>query len=204
MVRLGFTSPAELPAAVAAVREMVRRHGVAAVPTETFYGLAVDPGDPAAVARVYTIKDRATDKPLLVVAANVDQLASLVALCPRCRDVLAVTWPAPLTVVLPLRSDAPAPGRTLAVRVPAHRLLRSLLARVGPLTATSANLSGAPPAVSADQVETTLAHALDVLLDGGVAPGGLPSTVLDWTGESPRLLRPGAWTPPPDWPVKVV
>jgi L-threonylcarbamoyladenylate synthase len=198
--RLPFSTAADLPAAVAAVREVLARHGVVALPTETFYGLAVDPHDRIAVARVFDLKGREATKALLVVAASLQQVERLVVLDPRRRAALAAAWPAPLTVVLPLAAPLAAAAGSLAVRVPAHPLLRSLLARVGPLTATSANRSGAPPCATADTVAAALGGEVDLLLDGGATPGGAPSTLVDWTGERPAAQRVGAWPLPPDWP----
>jgi L-threonylcarbamoyladenylate synthase len=200
ILRLPFRAPAHLPAAVAAVREAVAAHGVVALPTETFYGLAVDPADAEAVARVFALKGRDFGKALLVVAASLDQVDRLVSLDAARRAALSAAWPAPLTVVLPLRRPLAAAAGSLAVRIPDHALLRSLLARVGPLTATSANRSGAPPSVTAGAVAAALGDEIALLLDGGETPGGAPSTVLDWTTERPVLLRPGAWQAPLDWP----
>ena len=146
MKRLPFTAESHLPAAVDGVRAALAGGGIVALPTETFYGLAVRPDDEAAVRRVFALKGRPAERALLVVAASVAQLAPWVRIPSRWRTRLAAAWPAPVTVVLPSASAAAAAGAaTLAVRVPAHRLLRELLADVGPLTATSANASGAPP-----------------------------------------------------------
>jgi L-threonylcarbamoyladenylate synthase len=194
-----FTLPSHLPAAVAAVREALSRHGVIALPTETFYGLAVDPYDETAVARVFAIKGRDAAKALLVVVADVAQAEGVAALDEVRRAALAALWPAPLTVVLPARRPLAAAGATVAVRVPAHPLLRSLLARVGPLTATSANRGGAPPCAAATAVRDALADDVDLILDGGPTAGGSPSTLVDWTGDRPLLLRPGAFAVPPSW-----
>jgi L-threonylcarbamoyladenylate synthase len=197
---LPFSYPSHLPAATAAVREALSRHGVVALPTETFYGLAVDPADVDAVARVFAIKGRDATRALLVVVADLEQAAEVAALDGVRRAALAAVWPAPLTVVLPLRRAlAAAGGKTIAVRVPAHALLRALLARVGPLTATSANRSGAPPAATAGEVATTLGADLDLVLDGGPTPGGAPSTLVDWAGDRLRVLRAGAFPLPPSW-----
>jgi L-threonylcarbamoyladenylate synthase len=199
MQTVPLTLPSHLPAAVAAVREVLARHGVIALPTETFYGLAVDPGDEVAVARVFAIKGRDGGKALLVVAADLAQAGELAELDGARRAALAAIWPAPLTVVLPVRRPLAAAAATIAVRVPDHALLRSLLARVGPLTATSANRSGARPAAAAGEVAAALAGEVDLILDGGPTEGGVPSTLVDWTGAHPRLLRPGAFALPASW-----
>ena len=199
MLALPFTLPAHLPAAVAALREAMARHGVIALPTEPFYGLAADPSDEEAVTRVFAIKGREAGKALLVVAANVAQACELADVDEIRRTALAAAWPAPVSVVLPARRGLAAAAGTIAVRVPDHALLRALLARVGPLTATSANRSGAPPCATPAAVAAALATDIDLLLDGGATPGGLPSTLVDWTGDRPVALRPGAWSLPPSW-----
>ena len=202
MVRLSFRSPADLPAAVAAAREAVSGHGVIAAPTETYYGLSVDPADDRAVARLSALKGRAADKSLLVVGASLEQLADLVAMTPELRRWLDGVWPAPLSVILPARRRLAAAGATLAVRVPGHELLRALLERTGPLTSSSANRSGAPPPTRPDEVAGEFGERLDLLLDGGATPGGLPSTLIDATGNELRVVRAGAWPTPPDGIVK--
>jgi L-threonylcarbamoyladenylate synthase len=177
---------------------------VAAVPTETFYGLAADPLSPAGVERVLAIKGRPEGKPLLVLFGERRQLAPLgVAASAESLDRFFRIWPAALTVVLPLAAPIPASlgAPTLAVRVPAHPQLAALLARVGPITGTSANRSGEAPCADADAVEALLGggelDVLDILVDGGATPGGPPSTLLDATREPPVVLRPGAFAWPP-------
>jgi len=202
MLRLPFVVAADLPAAVATVREVLGRHGVVAIPTESFYGLAVDPRDREALARIYRAKDRVAEKALLVVAASLEQVETLVVIEEPWRARLHEAWPAPLTVVLPDRRAGAGRDATLAVRVPAHDLLRRLLALVGPLTATSANPSGGAPANDPSEVERVFGSLLDLLLDGGRTPGGLPSTLVDCTAHPPVLLRRGGWELPDGWSVK--
>jgi L-threonylcarbamoyladenylate synthase len=202
MVRLPFSVEADLPAAVVAVREAVAAHGVVAVPTETFYGLSVAPSDGVSVARIFALKGRSARKALPVAGASLAQLSGLVRVPERWRERLEAAWPAPVTVVLPTVVPLPAGYATLAVRVPDHPLLCALLEAVGPLTVTSANPSGGAPLARAEEVASALGHDLALLLDGGDTPGGVPSTLVDLTGEHPRLLRQGAWTPPPGWGVR--
>jgi len=202
MLRLPFVDKAHLPAAVAAVRKALVEHGVVALPTETFYGLAVAPGDEVAVDRIFALKGRSAGKELPVAGASLAQLSGLVSVPEAWRERLEAVWPAPVTVVLPVLVPLAAGSTTLAVRVPDHPLLRALLAAVGPLTATSANLSGGRAPTRAEEVADNLGHGLALLLGGGDTPGGAPSTVVDLTGGHPRLLRRGAWTPPPEWDVR--
>jgi L-threonylcarbamoyladenylate synthase len=202
MLRRPFADPGDLAGAVDAVRAALAVHGVVAVPTETFYGLAVAPDDPEAVDRVYDLKGRPPEKGLPVVGASIRQLARVAVVPEQWRAILEAVWPAPLTVVLQAARGLPGGAETVAVRVPAHPLLRALLEPVGPLTATSANRSGAPPLARAEEVARELGDGLALLLDGGDAPGGLPSTVLDLAHGAPRILRPGAFRPPPEWDVQ--
>ncbi len=176
---------------------------VLAIPTESSYGLAVDPRSAAGVEAIYRIKERDRGKPLPVVASDVAQAIDL-GIEPNEAVRMAEThWPAPLTVVAPLRSGVSVPaaagGRTLAVRVPAHERLRGLLRALGhPLTATSANRSGAPPICELPALEPILGDAGAILGDaraivvgGETTPGGPPSTVVSWTSAGLRVLRRG-------------
>jgi L-threonylcarbamoyladenylate synthase len=199
MFRLTFAAPRDLPLAVAAVRAALAGHGVVALPTETFYGLAVSPDDAAAVDRLLALKGRAAEKALPVAAASLDEVEALGVLAEPWRSRLRAAWPAPLSVVLPARRRLAACGETVAVRVPDHELLRRLLARVGPLTVTSANRAGEPPAATPEEVTQALGTGLAVLLDGGPCPGGRPSTLLDLSSAVPTVLRDGAWAVPRDW-----
>lgn len=204
MRRLPFTVPIHLPAAVSAVRQALTEHGIVVIPTETFYGLAVDPRDATAVNRVFVAKDRPEEKALLVVGASLVQLEELVIVGEAWRARLTAAWPAPLSVVLPTLRPVPAGGATLAVRVPAHPLLRELLIRTGPLTATSANRSGEPAPSRPDALAATLGRHVAVLLDGGRTGGTGASTLIDATCEPARLLRSGAFAVPAKWAVTVV
>ena len=190
-----------LPDLLASAEELSRfsvvldRGGVAAVPTETFYGLAVDPTNECGVSRVFEIKGRDDGKPLLVLFADRAQLDALgVAAEPARLDRFLRIWPAPLTVVLPLRSPIAASrgGATLAVRMPAAPRLRELLSAVGPLTGTSANRSGDPPLADPDAVARALGSDLELVVDDGPTAGGDPSTLIDATREALRVLRRGA------------
>ena len=169
---------------------------VLAIPTESSYGLAVDPRSAAGVEAIYRIKERDRGKPLPVVASDVAQAIDL-GIEPNEAVRMAEThWPAPLTVVAPLRSGVSVPaaagGRTLAVRVPAHERLRGLLRILGhPLTATSANRSGEPPICQLPALEPILDDAGAIVVGGERTPGGLPSTVVSWTSAGLRVLRRG-------------
>ena len=182
-------------------RQLLRHGGIAAIPTETFYALAADPFNTVAVEQIFQIKGRDDRHPLPVLIATRLDLESLgVTADPRTLDVYFSIWPAPLTVVLPVRMPLAASRgvSTLGVRLPASRRLRDLLAAVGPVTGTSANRSGFPPLSDPDAVEADFRREIALLVDGGKTPGGLPSTLLDATRDPPVVLRRGAHL----WPEK--
>jgi len=171
----------------------------AAYPTETFYGLGADPRRADALQRVLDLKGRdADDKPLLLLAASLDQLAPWVRELPRGFDALvAHFWPGPLTMVLPAAEGLPGPlvgpSGGIAVRVTAHALARELIEECGTaITGTSANRSGQPPARSADEVRAAFGDDLRHVLDGGETAGEAPSTLVELRDHGVHLLRAGA------------
>ena len=172
--------------------------GVIALPTDTLYGLGADPFRPDAVARVFAVKGRVAERALPLIAADTDQVADHLGTLPELAGRLASRfWPGPLTLLLAAPAAlAPAVSGgtgTVGVRVPSHAVARALCrACDSPLTATSANLSGAGPSADPDEVERTLGDRIDLLVDAGTTPGGPPSTIVDATGASPRLVREGA------------
>ena len=182
---------------LAPLRAALDRGGVLAVPTESSYGLAAKPGDPRGVEAIYRLKGRQRGQPLPVVAADLDQLAELgVAIDEPVFRRLAALWPAALTLIVPVGPGiaAAAGGETLAVRVPDHRPLRELLAGLGSaLTATSANLSGQPPVLEPQGLEGLLAGHDALIVDGGVLPGGAPSTLLALGAGGLTVLRRGRY-----------
>ena len=169
---------------------------VLAVPTESSYGLAVDPRSTAGVDAIYRLKERDRGKPLPVVAADLAQAVDLGIEANEAARMAEAHWPAPLTVVAPLLPGASVPaaadGATLAVRVPAHERLRGLLRALGhPLTATSANRSGEPAICEPAALEPILRDAGAIVVGGEQTPGGPPSTVVSWSSAGLRVLRRG-------------
>jgi L-threonylcarbamoyladenylate synthase len=169
-----------------------------AFPTETVYGLGAAATSEAAVARIYQAKGRPAHNPLIVHVADLAGARAVAAFDDRAAAVAAACWPGPLTLVLrkaagaPIAALATAGLATVAVRVPAHPVARSLLAAVLlPLAAPSANPSGLVSPTTAAHVAADLGHAVDLVLDGGPCAVGVESTVLDLSCEQPRLLRPG-------------
>lgn len=202
MRRLAFVDDGDVAPAARAVAEVVAAAGIVLLPTETFYGLAADPVEPRAVARVFAAKGRPAERSLPLLCSDWGQVESLVEVPEAHRVRLSRIWPGPLTVVLRCRRPVAAAGAgTLAVRIPGHPMLRALLYRVGPLTGTSANRHGHPACVEPDAALASLVGSPDLVLDGGRTPGGVPSTVVDLTGDAPRVLREGpvVWDQPYPW-----
>jgi L-threonylcarbamoyladenylate synthase len=187
--------------AIRAAADVLRAGGLVAFPTETFYGLGACALDAAAVARVFALKGRPADKPVLVLVdatAMVDAVAADVP--PGARALMARHWPGPLTLVLRARSVVPdavtAGTGTVGVRLPGHPVARALVSALGvPVTAPSANRAGAAPPVTAAAVLAGLGDGLDLVLDAGPTAGGPPSTVLDVTTDPPTTVRAGAVVP---------
>jgi L-threonylcarbamoyladenylate synthase len=174
--------------------------GVVAIPTDTVYGISVALATPGGVERLFQVKDRPLDKAIMVLADGLGQVAGLVRVTPAA-TALARLWPGGLTLVLPLADGAGLPAAltagttTLGVRVPDHPVPRHLARAIGAIPTTSANRSGAADARSAADVVATLGDRLDLVLDGGPSPGGVPSTVVDCSLERPAILRVGAVDP---------
>ncbi|MET8995942.1 L-threonylcarbamoyladenylate synthase [Amycolatopsis sp. Hca4] len=180
---------------------VLRAGGLVAVPTETVYGLGANAEDPAAVARVFQVKGRPPTHPLIVHLAGAEQLGDWVAEVPETALVLAGHfWPGPLTLVLRRGRRVPleATGglETVAIRVPAHPVALELLSAFGGgVAAPSANRFGSVSPTTAEHVRAELGDAVDFVLDGGPCDVGVESTIVDATGDTPSILRPGGVTP---------
>jgi len=184
------------PTGIADAAAAIRRGEVVAFPTETYYGLAVDALDIAALHRLFALKGRDSEKASALLVADLAMFASLCAEVPaRARDLAAAHWPGPLTLALPARSGLPAAivrDGFVAARVSSHKLAQALVEAVGrPITATSANPAGSPPPRGAAEVRAHFAEGLH-LLEGGETPGGPPSTLVRLRGDDVEILRRGA------------
>jgi L-threonylcarbamoyladenylate synthase len=190
------------PRAIEWTAERVREGGVVSFPTDTVYALAAALAHPAALDRIYDIKGRPDSKPLPVLLSSAEHLRDVAAhVDGRLVQLAHRYWPGPLTVVLKARAGMPsaATGRdsdgqpTVAVRVPAHFLAIEVIAKAGgSIAATSANRSDHPPATSAAEVAAQLPDGPDILLDGGIAPGGVPSSIVAVSGDELIIIREGA------------
>lgn len=197
MIHLRVTAAVVGPDDLAPAISALRSGGVVAFPTETFYGLAVDPRSALAVRKVFALKRRAPDQPLPLIAAGIDQVIDHVGtMTPLAERLASRGWPGPLTLIIPASSrlcdDVHLSTGKVAVRVPADAVARALARGAGhAITSTSANVSGDPPAATPDHVVRSFGTGIDVLIDAGPTPAGLPSTIVDVTGDVPVLVRAG-------------
>lgn len=173
----------------------VRSGRIVGVPTDTVYGLAVDPTLESAARALYEVKGRVFDKPIAVLGESLAQLLEIVEIPPEIETFAVRHWPGPLTLVLhahvPLASGVGDHERgTVAVRVPDHPIALELLAQTGPLAVTSANRTGEPPALDDVMAREEFGATVAVYLPG-VCPGREASTVIDMTVDPPALLRKG-------------
>ncbi len=182
----------------AAAIEVLRAGGVVALPTDTVYGIAVSLDTPGGIERLFHVKQRPPDKAVMLLLDDAAQAARAGRMTPAADALAAAGWPGGLTVVVPQRPDVRWPAAltggsaTIGLRVPDHDAPRALARDVGPLPTTSANISGVPEASDAAGILAQLGESIDLVLDGGPAHGGPASTIVDCTGERPRILRVGA------------
>jgi L-threonylcarbamoyladenylate synthase len=186
--------------ALRAASRVISRGGIAAVPTETFYGLCARYDDPAALERLYALKGRPRNRamPLIIGDAGMVGLVAAAVTGPAQR-LIRKFWPGPLTLLLDAREDLPqlitAGSGKVAVRVPGASFALDLARSIGiPLTATSANISGLPPAESAEEVIRHFGDGPDIVIDGGKTSGGMPSTIVEIKDGQVKIVRPGKIT----------
>ena len=182
---------ATIDAAVGAIHQGL----IVGMPTDTVYGVGVDPLNEKAQAALFELKGRPDEKAVPVLAATPAQLLEIVEIPPEVEDMALRHWPGPLTLVLQKRGDLPKwvgdrETGSVAVRIPDHPVALDLLGAAGPLAVTSANRSGNPPALHEVEAREMLGSGVAVYLEG-TSPGGASSTVVDVTTSPPRLLREG-------------
>jgi L-threonylcarbamoyladenylate synthase len=177
---------------------VLRGGGIVALPTDTVYGIAVDLAALGGIERLFAAKQRPPQRGIVLLIADADQARRLGRLGPAGEALGAACWPGGLTLILRQLPDVELPpaltggASTIGLRVPDHPAPRALAAALGPLPTTSANRSGEPDALTAAEVLSALGDAIDLVLDGGPAPGGRPSTIVDLTGDGPWIARSGA------------
>ena len=171
---------------------ILKRGGVALLPTDTIYGLHAVATNEEAVARIAAIKARDGSKPFVVLGSSKAQLASIGARFEANSRIVDELWPGPLTAIVNLEKPVAASrgAASLAVRVPSLAWLRDLIEMTGPLASTSANLSGEPPVIAPHQLSNELLAAIDEIVDAGPLDGKA-STIVDFTHAEPRLIREG-------------
>lgn len=178
--------------------KVVLAGGLVAFPTDTVYGLGTGAFNREAVERLYSVKGRSSDKPIPILLADVYALEQVAPNPPSQVRLLAEAfWPGPLTIVLAKAPGLPAAlssEPTVGVRVPDHDFARALLTRVGPMAVSSANRSGAAVTRTAREVMAQLSGRVELVVDGGISPGGKPSTVVHFSEEGVRILREGPIT----------
>jgi L-threonylcarbamoyladenylate synthase len=185
------------PTIIAQAAAVLRDGGLVAFPTETVYGLGANALDAKAVARIFEAKARPAWNPVIAHVDSIDDARAITSAWPPIATVLAETfWPGPLTIVLPKHPSVPdaltAGLPAVAVRLPNHPVARALIAALGaPVAAPSANRFTELSPTTAEHVLESLGDRVDMILDGGSSDVGIESTVVDLTGETPRLLRPG-------------
>lgn len=183
---------------IAEAADLLRDGQLVAVPTETVYGLAADSANPEAVAEIYRVKGRPDFNPLIVHVPDLQAALTIGEFNPLARQLADSFWPGPLTLVVPLRSDAgispavTAGLETIALRCPAHPVMQKLLRQCGLfLAAPSANRSGAISPTTAAHVQASLGHATPAIIDAGACTSGLESTIVGTSGDDFTILRPG-------------
>ncbi len=174
---------------------VIQADGIVAFPTDTVYGIGVSAFNRKAIEKIYNVKGRSHLKAIPILVGDVANLAQITPPIPLyIQQIIDNFWPGALTLVLPLLPELPgnlSPRPTVGLRLPDHDQVRRLLRETGPLAATSANLSGEPSALTANEVLQQLEGRIDLILDGGPVPGGHASTVLDCSGEKLKVLREG-------------
>jgi len=180
--------------------QSLKEGGIVAYPTETFYGLAVDPENDQAIASLYALKQREKRKPLSLIIPDLEQLFTIASSCPEAyKKMIDTFWPGPLTLIFPAKKDISSAltggGTTVAMRISSHPVAMELCVLWGrALTATSANISGEPPLVTARDVYDLWGDQISFILDGGTAPGGKGSTIIRCFDKEKecRIIREGA------------
>ena len=200
ILKIDLNDEAAFETHIIRIKRVLNLGGVIAFPTDTFYGLGVTAFNKKAVAKVFKIKQRPKDKPLLTLVASAYQANSMaLEITPTAEILIEKLWPGPLTILFSARPHLPsqltANTGKIGIRQPENETVRKLLSGIGfPITGTSANISGTQNMTTAEEVKETLGSQVDLIIDTSPAPGGKESTVLDVTLSPPLLIREGAIT----------
>jgi len=186
---------ANSPESIQRALEILQAGGLVAFPTDTVYGVGALAFDGKAVESIYRAKDRPIEKAIPILIGDVEDITKVSSEVPLMAKKLAERfWPGPLTIIVPKHVSLPdsiSATNMVAVRVPDHVVARSVLRAAGPMAVTSANLSGYPSPSTAEEVFAQLNGRISLILDGGITPGGVPSTLVDCTGTQPIVMREG-------------
>jgi len=186
---------ANSPHSIQQALEILQAGGLVAFPTDTVYGVGALAFDGKAVESIYIAKDRPIEKAIPILIGEADDINKVASGVPLMAKKLAEQfWPGPLTIIVPKNLDLPksvSATNTVGVRVPDHIVARSVLRAAGPMAVTSANISGQPSPSTAQEVFTQLNGRIELIIDGGKTPGGVPSTVVDCSGSQPLVVRDG-------------
>ena len=187
--------PANATDTIQQALDVLHRGGLVAFPTDTVYGVGALVFDGKAVESIYAAKDRPVEKAIPVLLADSEDMEKVGIDIPDVAYKLAQRfWPGPLTCIIPKRPHLPesvSATDTVGVRVPNHEVARALLRAAGPMAVTSANISGQASPSTAEEVFAQLGGRIDLIIDGGKTPGGVPSTLVDCTGSELKVLREG-------------
>jgi len=188
--------PAEKPAAIESAIALLKEGEIIAFPTDTVYGLASDAFHAPGIIKLFEAKGRDSNKAISILVGSKDQVKLITShMTKMAKKLTEKFWPGGLTVIVPRKESIPeliSTTRNIGIRMPDHPIALELLRSFGPLATTSANLSGGSNPQSAIDVFDQLNGRIPLILNGGICPGGIPSTVVDCTGETPVVLRVGA------------
>lgn len=190
-----ITLPAENPESISSALSLFRDGEIVAFPTDTVYGLGTDPFQASGIIKLFEAKGRDSNKAIAILIGSMEQ-ANLITdhMTDMAIRLCEVFWPGGLTVIVPRKNTLPeliSNTDRIGIRMPNHPVALEMLKTFGPLATTSANLSGKPDAVTAQDVFDQLNNRVPLILDGGRCPGGTPSTVIDCSGSEPLILREG-------------
>lgn len=191
-----ITLPAGAPESIDAAIELLREGEIVAFPTDTVYGLGTNAFYSPGIIKLFEAKGRDSNKAIAVLIGSIDQIKLLTGeINENARILINKFWPGALTIVVTKKTDIPellSAGNSIGIRMPNHPVTLELLRKFGPIATTSANLTGGNNPHKAKDVYEQLNKRVPLILDGGVCPGGTPSTVVDCTTNEIRILRPGA------------